>query len=127
MAAPTHLLPLWACRSLAEPLPTADVRAANFAALDPTAEGGLVSCVGIVDAVVNAVGDGRPNVGLQSRNERSRIVVTGASRRRRVESPRNQRAKSGHARRAFVQRPGYIVCCCWMAVIGVSLYLDIVL
>lgn len=102
----TYLLPLRACRSLAEPLPEpADVRAANFAALDPTAEGGLVSYVGVVYAIVNPVGDGRPDVGLQSRDERGGVVVTGAGRCRRVESPRDQRAKSRHGGWAFVQRP----------------------
>lgn len=86
----------------------AHVRAADFTALDPTAESGLMGCVGVVDAVVNAVGDGRSDVGLQPRDERGKIIVMDARRCRRVESPRNQRAKRRHGGWAFVQRPGIV-------------------
>lgn len=67
--------------------------------------------VRLVDAVVNAIGDGRADKGLQpcvgasgAAGERRQIAV--AKSLRRVEPPRHKRANGGHRGRTFVHRPG---------------------
>lgn len=85
------LVPCWGRRNLGESLSVAsNMRAADLPAPNPTAKSRLVRLVRIVDAVVNAVGDGRADVGLQSHvgavgptdECRSRVVVTTARGRR---------------------------------------------
>lgn len=85
-----YLLPRWVCGNLGESLSAAsNMRAADLPALDPTTKSRLVCLVRIVDAVVDAVGDGCSDVGLPSldcavwaTDKCNRVVVTAARVRR---------------------------------------------
>lgn len=62
-----YLLPCWVCRNIGESLPVAsNVRAADLPSLYPAAKSRLVRLVRIVDTIMNAVGDGRADVGIES-------------------------------------------------------------